>query len=312
MLCAALLPAALSAQAPLTATGQVLRVTSTDSIGVPGIQVVLHEVGVETQGPRDSIRTDATGRFRFRFRPDTLAVYLVSARFDGIVYFSDPIDIESAAPSLALIVSDTSTTEPVTASSRHVVLRAPDVDGARQALDIVVLRNTGTRTRVGRDTTTAAWGMPLPPGIAAATVGDADFSPDAISIRNDSALVFAPIAPGEKQVVIQYVVPPDLSPLRIPIADSIGVVTLLAEETGVRVRGLAPADSQVIAGTSFSRWTGTPDPGTMVEVTVPTGSGTGPAPSWVLPALVAALGAVLLGAMLWLLRGRPRQPPAAA
>lgn len=273
---------------------------------------MLHEVGVEKQGPRDSIRTDAAGRFRFRFRPDTLAVYLVSARFDGIAYFSDPIDIESPAPTLALIVSDTSSSEPVAASTRHVVLRAPDVDGARQALDIVVLRNTGTRTRVGRDTVTAAWGMPLPPGVAAATVGDADFSPDAISIRNDSALVFAPIAPGEKQVVIQYVVPPDLSPFRIPVADSIAEMTLLAEEPGIRVRGLAPADSQVIAGTSFSRWTGRPAPGAVLEVTFPSGGGTGPAPSWVLPALVAALGAVLLGAMLWLLRGRPRNPPAPA
>ncbi len=290
----------------------MLRATPTDSIGVPGIEVVLHEVGVEKQGPRDSTRTDAAGRFRFRFRPDTLAVYLVSARFDGIAYFSDPIDIESTAPTLALIVSDTSSTEPVSASTRHVVLRAPDVDGAREALDIVVLRNSGTMTRVGRDTVTAAWGMALPPGVLGATVGDADFSPDAISIRDDSALVFAPIAPGEKQVVIQYMVPPDLSPFRIPIADSINAVTLLAEEAGVRVRGLAPADSQVIAGTSFTRWTGAPGPGTTLEVTFPAGGGAGPAPSWVLPALVAALGAVLLGAMLWLLRGRPGNPPAPA
>lgn len=298
----------LAAQAPVTATGRVLRVSATDSTGVSGIQVVLHEVGVETQGPRDSTRTDAAGRFRFRFRPDTLAVYLVSARYDGIAYFSDPVDIESATPTLALIVSDTSSTEPVSVLSRHVVLRAPDVDGARQALDIVVLQNRGTRTRVGRDTVTAAWGMPLPPGVAAATVGDADFSPDAISIRNDSALVFAPIAPGEKQVVIQYVVPPELAPFRVPIADSIGTVTLLAEEPRVKVGGLAPADSQVIAGTSFSRWTGSPDPGTTLSITFPAGGGSGPAPSWVLPALVTALGAVLLGALIWLLRGRPRPP----
>lgn len=295
-------PGALAGQATATAAGRILRMTGTDSVPVGGMNVVLHSIASGEQGPVDSIRTSADGRFRFRFRADTAAVYLLSARHDGIAYFSLPLHpLDDAADTLVtIIVSDTSSTAPIVVASRHIVFRSPDADGSRQALDLIVLQNPGTVTRVAPDTLSASWSITLPAGVAAATPGDNDFSPDAIAIRNDSVLVSAPIAPGEKQVAVQYVVPPELSPLRVSIPEAYGSLTVLAEESGLEVEGagLAPADTQVIAGTAFHRWMGSPEPGGEVSITFPSGSGGTGAPAWVLPALVLLVGAGLAVAIV--------------
>ncbi|MGH7657384.1 MAG: hypothetical protein ACREL6_04050, partial [Gemmatimonadales bacterium] len=201
---------------------------------------------------------------------------------------------------VTIVVSDTSSTAPIVVASRHIVFRSPDADGSRQALDLIVLQNPGTVTRVAPDTLSASWSITLPAGVAAATPGDNDFSPDAIVIRNDSVLVSAPIAPGEKQVAVQYVVPPELSPLRVSIPEAYGSLTVLAEESGLEVEGagLAPADTQAIAGTAFHRWMGSPEPGGEVSIAFPSGSGGTGAPAWVLPALVLLVGAGLAVAIV--------------
>lgn len=285
-----------------TAAGQILRMTTADSVPVPGRFVVLHRVAAGDQGPVDSVRTSSDGRFRFSFRADSAAVYLLSARHDGIAWFSLPIHpLEEPTDTLTtIVVSDTSSTTPINIVSRHVVFRSPDVNGSRQVLELIVLQNRGTQTRVAPDTTGASWFMTLPAGVAAPTPGDNDFSPDAIVIRNDSVLVSAPIAPGEKEVAIQYVVPPELSPLRLTLQESPGSLTVLAEESEVEVRGegIAAADTQMIAGTVFHRWTGSPEPGGEVTIEFSTGSGGTGAPAWVLPVLVLLVGAGLAVAIL--------------
>ena len=65
------------------------------------------------QGPVDSTAADARGRFRFRFRADSGAVYLLSARYREIEYFSTPVHL-GARPDTAirLVVYDTSSRHP--------------------------------------------------------------------------------------------------------------------------------------------------------------------------------------------------------
>src|SRR5688572_2487069 len=70
-------------------------------------RIVLHRIGSATQGPIDSVITTDDGRFRFRFARDTSALYLVSARFAGIEYFSDAITRD--ASDVELVVFDTAT-----------------------------------------------------------------------------------------------------------------------------------------------------------------------------------------------------------
>ena len=80
---------------PLRLAAQAIRSRGTvllnDSQPARDVRVVLHRVGQRVQGPLDSTRTDAQGRFRFTFQPDTTVLYLLSARYRGIEYFSAPL-----------------------------------------------------------------------------------------------------------------------------------------------------------------------------------------------------------------------------
>ncbi|MFN8651118.1 MAG: hypothetical protein U0133_04355 [Gemmatimonadales bacterium] len=112
----------LAAQKPITVSGRVLRLTAKDTLGVPAVRVILHRVGRDVRGPIDSIMAGSRGEFRFRFVPDTAAIYLLSAGWQGIQYFSPPVHTDPSAPDtgLAVVVSDTSSTAPIDVLSRHL------------------------------------------------------------------------------------------------------------------------------------------------------------------------------------------------
>ena len=65
---------ALQAQTSTATAGRVVLPRARDTVPLPGVRVLLHRVGRTTQGPVDSARADAAGRFRFRFRADTSAI----------------------------------------------------------------------------------------------------------------------------------------------------------------------------------------------------------------------------------------------
>ncbi|HEU5303555.1 MAG TPA: carboxypeptidase-like regulatory domain-containing protein, partial [Gemmatimonadales bacterium] len=159
-----------------------------DSTPVSGARIVLHRVSRAAQGPLDSTTSDARGRFRLTFRADTGALYLLSARHQGIEYFSPPVHSSPERPDTAIriVVSDTSATAPVTLVARHLVLTRPGPDGSRSVLDLLVLRNEGQRTRVAPDSVHPSWSGPLPSGTLGLELGEGDISPDAVSRRRDS------------------------------------------------------------------------------------------------------------------------------
>jgi hypothetical protein len=125
-----------------------------------------------------------------------------------------------------------------------------------------------------------------------------------VVLRDDSVLVFAPIAPGEKQIALEYILPPGTA-IRIPFRDSVPA-NVLTQEDSVRIQGgaMAGADSQMIEGEKFHRWAGMFKAGQVAQISFGPGSGTGRLPGWVLPALVGLVGAGLLIAFL---RFRPRR-----
>lgn len=290
------------------AGGAVLKA---DSTPVPGTRVVLHQVGRTLQGPLDSSRTDRRGRFRFAFRPDTSALYLLSVRHAGIEYFSPPVHTNPERPdtTIRILVYDTSSTALVALEARHLVVTRPGEDGSRSVLDLVVLLNKGNRTRVAPDSVGASWVGLLPRGTMGLEVGESDLSPDAITRRGDSLLVAAPLAPGEKQVTVQYVVPAGSKELELPFTEPVSSVNVLAEENDVVVSGgsLALADSQVLQGRSFRRWAGAVPAGGVLRVVLP---GRSRVPEGLLPSLVGAVVLVLVGAGWYFLARRPRLPAA--
>jgi hypothetical protein len=284
------------------------RVLTADSVPVPGTRVVLHQVGQRKQGPIDSIRADRRGRFSFGLPPDTSAFYLASARYAGIEYFSSPLPTNPATPDSGarIVVYDTSSAAPVTLETRHLVVTRPGEDGSRGILDLIILRNSSHLTRIAPDTLRPSWSVPLPRGTEGLEVSEGDVSPDAVARRGDSLMITAPLAPGQRELTIQYRVPSGRRVLELPISGRGVTVNVLIEEREVKLvsAGLALADSQVIQGRSFRRWTGTLSAG-IIRIILPSA---GQAPSRLLAALVAAFGLGLAGAGWYLYSQRLKQP----
>ncbi len=284
---------ALSAQT-IRAEGRVVK---PDSTPVAGVRVVLHQVGRALQGPLDSVTADRRGGFRFRFPTDTATLYLLSARYAGIEYFSSPVHTNPDRPDTAIriLVYDTSSTAPIALEARHLVVARPGEDGSRSVLDLLVLRNDGQRTRVAPDSLRHSWTGLLPEGSIGLELGESDVSPDAVARRGDSLIVTAALAPGEKQLTVQYVIPAGRESIELPFTEPVAMVNVLAEEEGVNVSGgtLALADSQTLQGRSFRRWTGLVPVGSSLRVALP---GQERAPEWLLAALVGAVVLVLVGA----------------
>jgi hypothetical protein len=265
-------------------------------------------VGRDVQGPVDSTRADDRGRFRFRFRADTSALYLLSVRYGGIEYFSTPVHTNPARPdtTLRLVAYDTSSTAPITVEARHIVVPRPGEGGARAVLDLIVLRNDGRLARVSPDSLHPSWTVRLPPGTGEMQVGEGgDLSPDAIVRQGDTVKVLAPIAPGQKQLSLEYAVVPPAGRLTFDVGSTAAQLNVLVEEGGARVAGpgLALADSQVIEGRSFRRWSGTVAAGGAIAVTF--ADVAGQATGRTLALLVASV-ALILAFAGWRLIRRPQ------
>lgn len=292
-----------TAQQQSRAGGRVVRLSAGDTVPVASVLLVLHRVGRTEQGPIDTIMADARGRFAARFTADTSALYLFSIRYQGIEYFSAPIRGNPAQPDteLVLIVADTSSSTPVTVAERTLLISGPDAGGSRLVLDWIVLVNRGERTRVVPDTGRPSWGAPLPDFVQAVELADvhlSQFSPDAVSFRRDSVLVFAPISPGRKELVLQYRIPGDQHRLSAPALGTDSIFVLL-EEPGARVERprLTRGAGQQMQGRSFSRWTGVLGNESLIEVVLPSG---GIGARTLLPILVVTvlLGFAILTGML--------------
>ncbi len=268
-------------------------------------RVVLHRVSREASGALDSVRADGAGRFRFELRRDTALVYLLSARWSGIEYFSEPLPGTSlqSVTTLTLLVADTSSTAAAETAGRFLVLGGPGSSRDRRVVDLFVLRNSGTHTLVARGADAPSWRAPLPRGVTSPAVGGvgSDISPDAVRFARDSVNVIAPLAPGEKQLLIEYTIPAGMTRLEFDPAtrDSVQVV---AEEPGVVIAGLERAPDQVLDGRQFSRWAG--KGAAAILVTFPMA----PSPDRALLPLVLAAILVMTVVALIAMRLRARPP----
>lgn len=288
------------AQQPTRAVGRLIRIDAAgDTLPVPGLQVKLHRVGADAQGVIDSALSGADGGFSVAFAADTTALFLLSARYAGLEYFSNPLATDPSRPDTTVViaVADTSAVQRVVVASRQLVITSPESDGTRSVLDLISLANPGPATRVGRDTLTPSWAMPLPAGIIQFRAGPDDAGFDAVERQGDALVVHSPIPPGPKEILVQYAIPAGVSEFTLPLADSAGRVEILLEESGAGVRGdgIALAETREVEGRTFHRWSGTPAPG-VISVALPD---TRRAARWTLIGLVGAV-ALGLGLAGWL------------
>ncbi len=241
--------------------GRVLLASGAAETPMAGRWVVLHRVGRDSAAPADSGRSDAAGRFAFRYSPfgDSTAVYFVSSTYGGIAYFSEPLGRRSAPDTAANItLFDTSSAAgPPTIASRHVIVGAGDDDGRRSVIELFVLANSGDRTLVtGRDGR-PTFEVALPPGAADPEVAEGDIAAAALSFGAGTVRVSAPFAPGTKRVSYSYNVDAGEPLVITPTAD-VGLLELLVEDSLAIVTGgsLHEDAPTVVAGRGFRRFTG--------------------------------------------------------
>ena len=296
-------------QAQARAGGRIVRLSGADTVAVPAVPVVLHRIGPRLQGPVDTAITDPQGRFRFRFVPDSGAAFLLSSRYAGIEYFSRPLHADPALPDTAitLIVADTSSRQLVTVRQRTLLVSRPDASGTRIVIDWLVLGNRGPFTRTSPDSVRPSWGSPLPEAAQNVEMADSrlsQFAEEAIGFRGDSVLLFAPLSPGDKELMLQYRIPGELRRFLVPLAADDSVFVLLEEpDARVVTPPLAATDSQMIEGRPFRRFAGTMAGASSLEIEL-TGRRLSPGQLLVMLVALLAAGFVVLG---WRLARRSRR-----
>lgn len=304
--CLCLSAAPLAAQAPLTIDGRVVRIAAGDTIAVSGVQLTLHRVGRTVQGTIDSVQSGTEGGFQFRLRADSAAFYLVSARYAGIEYFGEPVRPPGASGMLVL-VSDTSSAAEIRLGARHVIVRPPDPSGTRAVLDLLSIRNDGTETRIGQDSSSPSWVFVLPIGGQQYEVEEGDVSPTAVRFHGDTLWLMAPVAPGRKNLLLSYRLPVDIErPRWFAPTDSFD---LLVEEVDATVRGagLVATAPVTLMGSTLRRWSAAPTTGPAAEVAFVDGTKAG---GRILVWLVGLLTLAVLagGVVAYGLATRPPRP----
>jgi hypothetical protein len=145
---------------------------------------------------------------------------------------------------------------------RTLLVGRPDETGTRTVVDWRVLENSGERTRVAVGER-ASWGAPLPTDAQNVELADArlsQFSAEALQYRGDSVLLFAPLSPGRRELVLQYRIPQTLERFPVPLGEPPDSLFVLLEDPGARLASprlpvLAP---ETVSGRVFQRFAGAP------------------------------------------------------
>ena len=268
-------------------TGRVVRVAGADSQPVGGTWVTLHRVTAAGGGPVDSARSDGRGRYTVRAGPlDSTALYVVSALYHGIAYFTRPVHTFGRQVDTAeiLAVFDTSSVAPaITTAQRHIVVRRPEEDGSRRVVELIVLSNAGSQTRIAPDSTQPVWQASLPRGAVQLEVGESDVSTEAVTLRGTVLAVSAPVPPGEKQVVVSYLLPRSARELDLLLDQPVLRLNILVEDSAASVTSgpVAAMGLSEMEGASFARFDGAaPDAGARVRIAFGGGPGIGADSLW--------------------------------
>jgi len=242
--------------------GRVLRPGAEVMEPVAGVWTVLHRVGPDGAGPLDSARSDARGRYSYRYRRSGSAdaVYFVSATHHGVTYFTVPLAFSnvSGEPAEIVVFDTTSRPVPITIRGRHIVVSAVTPAGVRPVTEVFELSNDTTVTFVSPDSSAApTFSVLLPRNARDPKVEQGDIPADAVSFADGRARMIAPIPPGVKQLAYSYMLPSGEFPLSVPTGAPIDVYEILIEEPrGVATGAKLTEEPAVTAeGRTFRRFT---------------------------------------------------------
>ena len=239
-----------------------------------GAWVVLHRVGPDRAGPLDSVRSDSRGRYSFKYlrTGSQDAVYFVSASYDGIAYFTLPLaeGRVSGDDGEITVFDTTSGRVPMSLRGHHVVVSAVDANALRSVVEVYDLSNDGSVTRIatGDAPEGATWQAHVTPGARNFRVSQGDIPAAAVSYVNGVVNVFAPIAPGIKQLSFSYSLPAKSFPLSLPLEKETGIYEILIEEKAGTVTGphLREVDPVTVDERNFRRFLASDMPQNSVAV----------------------------------------------
>jgi hypothetical protein len=281
---------------------RVVRPSEQGEIPVSGVTVTLHRVGPDSAGPVDSVLTDATGRYAFRFRRwgSTDAVYFAASVYRGIAYFSPPLrgGAVRGEEGEIMVFDTTATPLRLTVQGHHFVVGTPRPTGLRDIVEVYEISNDTVVTAVGRDSLTPVWSAPLPAGATGFVASPGDVAASSLEMRDGRVVLLAPFAPGVKQLSFTYALAPDAFPLVLALDRPNALLEVLLEEPGAQVRGasLRSDGNATTEGRTFKRFIGQNVPqGTQVRIDVP--STAAAARSTVVIALAVGLVLAMTGAL---------------
>ncbi|HUQ47382.1 MAG TPA: hypothetical protein VM053_03950 [Gemmatimonadaceae bacterium] len=247
---------------PQHVAGQVVRPGKDKMLPVPNVYVTLHRVGTDHAAPLDSVRADDAGHYAFDFRRsgEPGAIYFVSAMYGGVAYFTPPLQHSTVTGEEAEIAVFDTTSGPVPISIRghHVIVSAVDVNAERSVTEVFELANDSSVTRVPSASGSAVWSSLLPAGAKSFKVTQGDVPSAAIKFEDGKAQVYAPLAPGLKQIAITYSMPARNFPMSIPVVKETQIFEVLIEEqqgsvTAPQVKEVEPV---ALEKRSFRRFLG--------------------------------------------------------
>jgi len=268
-----------------------------------GVWVVLHRVGPDSAGPLDSVRSDSRGRYSFNYvrTGSQDAIYFASASHDGIAYFTPPLaEGRVGGDDGEITVFDTTSGHvPMSLRGHHVVVSAVDANARRSVVEVYDLSNDSsvTRVAVGDKPQNATWQAHVTQDATEFRVIQGDISAAAVSFTNGTVSVFAPIAPGFKQLSFSYSLPAKAFPLKLPLEKATGVYEILIEEKGGSVTGphLKEVDPVTVDERNFRRFLATDMPENsvaLIDLPAP------PASRSIDPRFLVAITLVLGGSMI--------------
>ena len=243
--------------------GQVMRGTRAGPIPVANQWVVLHRLVADRSksGPIDSMRTDAKGRYGFRYRGalDSATMFFATTAHGGIVYPTSPFRSSRVSGDDALITVFDTTSGPVALKlgGRHLIVGAVQSNGSRPIAEVFDIENDSTVTAIARDSVTPIYTIHIPSAATNfRTSAGGALAAGAVTRSGTSVGLFAPISPGIRQFAFTYDLPSKAFPLTIPAGSRTGVFEILVEDPKAEVRApmLREMAPETLEGRTFRRF----------------------------------------------------------
>jgi len=225
--------------------------------------VVLHHLIDGTQGELDSVPLGTDGTFSLSLPnppdPAIRDIYLASIRHDGVLYFGAPLTEPEHLDSIYKIQTYDTAFAPSGGAVLPIEIRNVffEFDGNRWHItDLIEVYNETGRTLVSEDPG-FVWSYPLIPGATDFELGQAEMSPESITLESGELRIRTPLPPGERLFVVTYML--DEPFVSIPMPGLTTVMELLVREPAppMTVEGLDSLPRiELEPGTTYRRYSG--------------------------------------------------------